>query len=52
MEPEQAAIAGELLAARRVVPIHYDGYDASWDEWVTLDRLQPGSTRRGGGGYA
>jgi L-ascorbate metabolism protein UlaG (beta-lactamase superfamily) len=31
MEPEQAAIAGELLAARRVVPIHYDGYEI--DPW-------------------
>jgi L-ascorbate metabolism protein UlaG (beta-lactamase superfamily) len=26
MEPEQAALAGELLGARTVVPIHYDGY--------------------------
>jgi len=26
LEPEQAAIAGELLRARCVVPIHYDGY--------------------------
>jgi L-ascorbate metabolism protein UlaG (beta-lactamase superfamily) len=26
MEPEQAAIAGELLGARTVVPIHYDGF--------------------------
>ena len=26
MEPEQAALAGELLAARAVVPIHYGGY--------------------------
>jgi L-ascorbate metabolism protein UlaG (beta-lactamase superfamily) len=26
MEPEQAALAGELLRARTVVPIHYDGY--------------------------
>ena len=28
MEPEQAALAGELLGARAVVPIHYDGYSA------------------------
>lgn len=27
MEPEQAALAGELLGARALVPIHYDGYD-------------------------
>jgi L-ascorbate metabolism protein UlaG (beta-lactamase superfamily) len=26
MEPEQAALAGELLAARTLIPIHYDGY--------------------------
>jgi L-ascorbate metabolism protein UlaG (beta-lactamase superfamily) len=26
MEPEQAALAAELLRAARVVPIHYDGY--------------------------
>jgi L-ascorbate metabolism protein UlaG (beta-lactamase superfamily) len=26
MEPEQAALAGELLGAGIVVPIHYDGY--------------------------
>jgi L-ascorbate metabolism protein UlaG (beta-lactamase superfamily) len=26
LEPEQAAIAGELLGARTLVPIHYDGY--------------------------
>src|SRR5436309_7451090 len=31
MEPEQAALAGELLGARTVVPIHYDGYDI--DPW-------------------
>jgi L-ascorbate metabolism protein UlaG (beta-lactamase superfamily) len=28
MEPEQAAIAGELLRAGTVVPIHYGGYEA------------------------
>jgi L-ascorbate metabolism protein UlaG (beta-lactamase superfamily) len=27
MEPEQAALAGELLGAATVVPIHYDGYE-------------------------
>jgi L-ascorbate metabolism protein UlaG (beta-lactamase superfamily) len=27
MDPEQAALAGELLRARRLIPIHYDGYD-------------------------
>jgi L-ascorbate metabolism protein UlaG (beta-lactamase superfamily) len=26
MEPEQAAIAAELLGARTVIPIHYDGF--------------------------
>jgi L-ascorbate metabolism protein UlaG (beta-lactamase superfamily) len=26
MEPEQAAIAGDLLRARTLIPIHYDGY--------------------------
>jgi L-ascorbate metabolism protein UlaG (beta-lactamase superfamily) len=26
MEPEQAAMAGELLGARTVIPIHYDGF--------------------------
>jgi L-ascorbate metabolism protein UlaG (beta-lactamase superfamily) len=31
MEPEQAALAGELLAARTVVPIHYDGFAV--DPW-------------------
>jgi L-ascorbate metabolism protein UlaG (beta-lactamase superfamily) len=27
MEPEQAALAGELLGAATVVPMHYDGFD-------------------------
>jgi L-ascorbate metabolism protein UlaG (beta-lactamase superfamily) len=31
MEPEQAALAGELLGARALVPIHYDGFTA--DPW-------------------
>ena len=26
MEPEQAALAGELLGARTVIPIHYGGF--------------------------
>jgi L-ascorbate metabolism protein UlaG (beta-lactamase superfamily) len=31
MEPEQAAFAGELLGARSVVPMHYDGF--AIDPW-------------------
>ena len=31
LEPEQAALAGELLGARTVVPIHYDGFAV--DPW-------------------
>src|SRR5215213_6649304 len=31
MEPEQAALAGELLGAGAVVPIHYDGFEV--DPW-------------------
>src|SRR4051794_30398857 len=31
LEPEQAALAGELLGARTLIPIHYDGY--SVDPW-------------------
>jgi L-ascorbate metabolism protein UlaG (beta-lactamase superfamily) len=31
MEPEQAALAGELLGARTVVPMHYDGFGI--DPW-------------------
>jgi L-ascorbate metabolism protein UlaG (beta-lactamase superfamily) len=31
MEPEQAALAGELLGARTVVPIHYGGFEI--DPW-------------------
>jgi L-ascorbate metabolism protein UlaG (beta-lactamase superfamily) len=31
MEPEQAALAGELLRARTLVPIHYGGFHA--DPW-------------------
>jgi L-ascorbate metabolism protein UlaG (beta-lactamase superfamily) len=29
MDPEQAALAAELLGADRLVPIHYDGYSLS-----------------------
>jgi L-ascorbate metabolism protein UlaG (beta-lactamase superfamily) len=31
MEPEQAAIAGELLGAGTLIPMHYDGYEI--DPW-------------------
>jgi L-ascorbate metabolism protein UlaG (beta-lactamase superfamily) len=31
MEPEQAALAGELLGARTLIPIHYDGFEI--DPW-------------------
>ena len=27
LDPEQAALAAELLRAGRLIPIHYDGYD-------------------------
>jgi L-ascorbate metabolism protein UlaG (beta-lactamase superfamily) len=27
MDPEQAALAAELLRAQRLIPIHDDGYD-------------------------
>jgi L-ascorbate metabolism protein UlaG (beta-lactamase superfamily) len=30
MEPEEAALAGELLGATTVVPIHFGGYDNRW----------------------
>lgn len=39
LEPEQAALAAELLGARTVVPIHYDGY--SIDPWYR-PTAQPG----------
>jgi len=36
MEPEQAAVAGELLGAGTVVPIHYDGFEVEpWYRPVT-----------------
>jgi L-ascorbate metabolism protein UlaG (beta-lactamase superfamily) len=41
MEPEQAALAAELLGARIVVPIHYDGY--AIDPWY---RPTPDPRRR------
>jgi L-ascorbate metabolism protein UlaG (beta-lactamase superfamily) len=31
MEPEQAALAGELLGAATVVPMHYHGFEI--DPW-------------------
>jgi len=31
MEPEQAALAGDLLGARTLVPMHFDGFDI--DPW-------------------
>jgi L-ascorbate metabolism protein UlaG (beta-lactamase superfamily) len=31
LEPEQAALVGELLGARNLIPIHYDGY--AIDPW-------------------
>jgi L-ascorbate metabolism protein UlaG (beta-lactamase superfamily) len=31
LEPEQAALTGELLGARTLIPIHYDGY--AIDPW-------------------
>jgi L-ascorbate metabolism protein UlaG (beta-lactamase superfamily) len=31
MEPEQATLAGELLGARTLIPIHYDGF--AIDPW-------------------
>jgi L-ascorbate metabolism protein UlaG (beta-lactamase superfamily) len=42
LDPEQAALAGELLGARALVPIHYDGYAV--DPWYrpvpdALDRF-------------
>jgi L-ascorbate metabolism protein UlaG (beta-lactamase superfamily) len=40
MEPEQAALAAELLGARTVVPMHYDGYEI--DPWY-LPVADPGA---------
>ena len=51
MEPEQAALAGELLRARTVVPIHYDGY--AIDPWYrpTPDPRGRFSAAAGGRSY-
>ena len=48
MEPEQAALAADLLRAERLVPIHYDGYDmAGLYEPVpnALERVKAASNR-------
>ena len=48
MDPEQAALAAELLQAGRLVPIHYDGYDmAGLYEPVpdALERVKASSER-------
>ena len=48
MEPEQAALAAELLGAERLIPIHYDGYalDGVYEPVPNaLDRLGAASTR-------
>jgi L-ascorbate metabolism protein UlaG (beta-lactamase superfamily) len=40
LDPEQAALAGELLGARTVVPMHYDGF--SFDPWYRpVPRAEP-----------
>ncbi len=49
MEPEQAALAGDLLGARAVVPMHYDGYVI--DPWYrpidhAADRFQAAAAGR------
>jgi L-ascorbate metabolism protein UlaG (beta-lactamase superfamily) len=49
MEPEQAALAGELLGARTVVPIHYGGF--AIDPWYRpvdepLARFEPAAADR------
>ena len=45
LEPEQARIAGELLGARTLVPIHYDGY--AIDPWyLPVARSPPSDSRR------
>lgn len=48
MEPEQAALAAELLRAERLVPIHYDGYalDGIYEPVPdALERVTAASTR-------
>jgi L-ascorbate metabolism protein UlaG (beta-lactamase superfamily) len=49
LEPEQSAVVGELLGARMLVPIHYDGYAA--DPWYrpaddALTRFQAAAASR------
>jgi L-ascorbate metabolism protein UlaG (beta-lactamase superfamily) len=49
MEPEQAALAGELLGAGTVVPMHYDGFEV--DPWYRPvadpgDRFAAAATER------
>ncbi len=48
LDPEQAALAGEILKAEQLVPIHYDGYDVPGVYQPvedTLTRLHAASTR-------
>jgi L-ascorbate metabolism protein UlaG (beta-lactamase superfamily) len=48
MEPEQAALAAELLRAERLIPIHYDGYalDGVYEPVPNaLQRVTDASTR-------
>jgi L-ascorbate metabolism protein UlaG (beta-lactamase superfamily) len=40
MDPEQAALAGELLRAERLIPIHYDGYALEGVYEPALDALE------------
>jgi L-ascorbate metabolism protein UlaG (beta-lactamase superfamily) len=51
MEPEQAALAGELLGARTVVPMHYDGF--AIDPWYrpTADAGERFEAAAGGRAY-
>jgi L-ascorbate metabolism protein UlaG (beta-lactamase superfamily) len=51
MEPEQAALAGELLGARTVVPMHYDGF--AIDPWYrpTSDAGERFEAAAGGRAY-
>jgi L-ascorbate metabolism protein UlaG (beta-lactamase superfamily) len=49
MEPEQAALAGELLRAGTVIPIHYDGF--AIDPWYrpvsdSADRFEAAASTR------
>jgi L-ascorbate metabolism protein UlaG (beta-lactamase superfamily) len=51
MEPEQAALAGEFLGARTVVPMHYDGFAV--DPWYrpTADARERFAAVAGGREY-